>query len=218
MKPSCFQCKRADRANECEYDDGTTKTVTQLLYEKLHRLEKRLRELQAQQKSPLNANGSGSSTNSRRTSSISSTPRARPALVPRSTTGRDVATATASGQPRASTDSYLGPSVSTASSSLDFYPGSDFAIASTMLNAMSVASDGHMGHLPVGFNDQQSNFRSHGQVGNFPMGSATPVTNGAIPPYIAFGPDLMGMSSSVDSFYDPSMAHGSLVKDTLPKS
>lgn len=47
VKPACFQCVRAERGSECEYDDGTTKTETQLLYERLQFLEKRLRELQA---------------------------------------------------------------------------------------------------------------------------------------------------------------------------
>ncbi|KAL5504954.1 hypothetical protein ACEPAH_7617 [Sanghuangporus vaninii] len=47
VKPSCFQCIRAERANECEYDDGINKTSTQMLYERLAMLEKRYRDLQA---------------------------------------------------------------------------------------------------------------------------------------------------------------------------
>lgn len=47
VKPACFQCLRAERGDECEYDDGVTKTGTQLLYERLAQLEKRFRDLQA---------------------------------------------------------------------------------------------------------------------------------------------------------------------------
>ena len=70
VKPACFQCVRADRGSECEYDDGTTKTATQLLYEKLHRLEKRYRELQASH--PRSGSGAqGKSTASKRGSTSS---------------------------------------------------------------------------------------------------------------------------------------------------
>lgn len=54
MKPSCFQCIRAERGGECEYDDGITKTGTQVLYERLAVLEKRYRDLQAARR-PNNA-------------------------------------------------------------------------------------------------------------------------------------------------------------------
>ncbi|EJD07944.1 uncharacterized protein FOMMEDRAFT_164753 [Fomitiporia mediterranea MF3/22] len=60
-KPSCAQCIRAERGDECEYDDGLTKSATQMLYERLAMLEKRFRELQAA-KRPVRARRSSPCT------------------------------------------------------------------------------------------------------------------------------------------------------------
>jgi hypothetical protein len=48
-RPICQQCNRANRAADCEYDDGKTKTRTQVLQEKIHRLEARIRQLEGPQ-------------------------------------------------------------------------------------------------------------------------------------------------------------------------
>lgn len=45
-RPVCQQCSRANRAADCEYDDGKTKTRTQILQEKIQRLEARVHELE----------------------------------------------------------------------------------------------------------------------------------------------------------------------------
>ena len=45
-KPVCQQCTKANRAADCEYDDGKSKTRTQLLQEKIQRLESRLHQLE----------------------------------------------------------------------------------------------------------------------------------------------------------------------------
>lgn len=41
----CRQCVKANRAEECEYDDGRQKSRTQILQEKIAKLEERIREL-----------------------------------------------------------------------------------------------------------------------------------------------------------------------------
>lgn len=46
QRPICGGCARANRSADCEYDDGKTKTRTQLLQEKIHRLEHRLQQLE----------------------------------------------------------------------------------------------------------------------------------------------------------------------------
>lgn len=46
QRPICGGCTRANRSADCEYDDGKTKTRTQLLQEKIHRLEFRLQQLE----------------------------------------------------------------------------------------------------------------------------------------------------------------------------
>lgn len=45
-KPVCQQCTKANRAADCEYDDGKSKTRTQLLQEKIQRLESRIHQLE----------------------------------------------------------------------------------------------------------------------------------------------------------------------------
>ncbi|KLO15342.1 hypothetical protein SCHPADRAFT_902493 [Schizopora paradoxa] len=45
-KPVCRQCVKANRADECEYDDGRQKSRTQILQEKIAKLEDRIRELE----------------------------------------------------------------------------------------------------------------------------------------------------------------------------
>ncbi|KIY46791.1 hypothetical protein FISHEDRAFT_46643 [Fistulina hepatica ATCC 64428] len=45
-KPACQQCTRAKKGDQCEYDDGKSKTRTQLLREQILRLEQRIRELE----------------------------------------------------------------------------------------------------------------------------------------------------------------------------
>jgi len=55
-RPICQQCSRANRSADCEYDDGKTKTRTQLLQEKIHRLEFRLQQLEGTAPSEGNAN------------------------------------------------------------------------------------------------------------------------------------------------------------------
>ena len=42
----CQQCTKANRAADCEYDDGKSKTRTQLLQEKIQRLESRIHQLE----------------------------------------------------------------------------------------------------------------------------------------------------------------------------
>ncbi|KAG8758681.1 hypothetical protein FRC14_007598 [Serendipita sp. 396] len=46
-KPVCEQCVKQNRAADCEYDDGRNRTRTQLLQEKIHRLEARIHELES---------------------------------------------------------------------------------------------------------------------------------------------------------------------------
>ncbi|KIM28803.1 hypothetical protein M408DRAFT_329249 [Serendipita vermifera MAFF 305830] len=46
QRPICGGCTRANRSADCEYDDGKTKTRTQLLQEKIQRLEFRLQQLE----------------------------------------------------------------------------------------------------------------------------------------------------------------------------
>ncbi|KAF8528179.1 hypothetical protein BU17DRAFT_61477 [Hysterangium stoloniferum] len=46
-KPACAQCVKANRAGDCDYDDGKSKSRTQLLQEKIVSLENRLRELES---------------------------------------------------------------------------------------------------------------------------------------------------------------------------
>jgi hypothetical protein len=55
-RPVCQQCSRANRAADCEYDDGKTKTRTQILQEKIQRLESRIRELEGK---PSTSNETG---------------------------------------------------------------------------------------------------------------------------------------------------------------
>ncbi|KAG8828987.1 hypothetical protein FRC17_007243, partial [Serendipita sp. 399] len=45
-RPVCEQCIKQNRAADCEYDDGRSKTRTQLLQEKIYRLEARIHELE----------------------------------------------------------------------------------------------------------------------------------------------------------------------------
>ncbi|GJJ11872.1 hypothetical protein Clacol_006110 [Clathrus columnatus] len=45
-KPACAQCVKANRAVDCDYDDGKSKSRTQILQEKISTLETRLRELE----------------------------------------------------------------------------------------------------------------------------------------------------------------------------
>ncbi|CAK5265903.1 unnamed protein product [Mycena citricolor] len=45
-KPACQQCSRAKKGDACEYDDGKSKTRTQILRETIVRLEHRVRELE----------------------------------------------------------------------------------------------------------------------------------------------------------------------------
>lgn len=56
-RPICQQCSRANRSADCEYDDGKTKTRTQLLQEKIHRLEFRLQQLEGTAPEKGNVNG-----------------------------------------------------------------------------------------------------------------------------------------------------------------
>jgi hypothetical protein len=46
VKPSCQQCLKAGKEDCCEYDDGKTKTRTQIMRETIDRLEQRVRELE----------------------------------------------------------------------------------------------------------------------------------------------------------------------------
>ncbi|KAI6121852.1 hypothetical protein F5141DRAFT_1260486 [Pisolithus sp. B1] len=46
VKPTCQQCVRAKKPDLCQYDDGKTKTKTQMLRENIERLEQRIRELE----------------------------------------------------------------------------------------------------------------------------------------------------------------------------
>ncbi|KAG6336646.1 hypothetical protein ID866_2453 [Astraeus odoratus] len=46
VKPTCQQCVRAKKPELCQYDDGKTKTKTQMLRENIERLEQRIRELE----------------------------------------------------------------------------------------------------------------------------------------------------------------------------
>lgn len=55
-RPVCQQCSRANRAADCEYDDGKTKTRTQILQEKIQRLESRIHELEG---NPSTSNDEG---------------------------------------------------------------------------------------------------------------------------------------------------------------
>lgn len=45
-KPICQQCAKANRPHDCEYDDGKTKSRTQVMQEKILRQEARIRELE----------------------------------------------------------------------------------------------------------------------------------------------------------------------------
>ncbi|KAF8485629.1 hypothetical protein JB92DRAFT_1537554 [Gautieria morchelliformis] len=45
-KPACGQCLKSNRSHDCDYDDGKSKSRTQLLQEKVAVLETRLRELE----------------------------------------------------------------------------------------------------------------------------------------------------------------------------
>ncbi|KIK24767.1 hypothetical protein PISMIDRAFT_373909 [Pisolithus microcarpus 441] len=46
VKPTCQQCVRAKKPDLCQYDDGKTKTKTQMLRENIERLEQRIKELE----------------------------------------------------------------------------------------------------------------------------------------------------------------------------
>lgn len=46
-RPVCQQCTRANRTADCEYDEGKSKTRTQLLQEKIQRLELRIQEMES---------------------------------------------------------------------------------------------------------------------------------------------------------------------------
>ncbi|KAH8114130.1 hypothetical protein DFH11DRAFT_250715 [Phellopilus nigrolimitatus] len=48
-KPTCRQCVKANRAEECEYDDGRQKSRTQILQEKISKLESRILELEGEE-------------------------------------------------------------------------------------------------------------------------------------------------------------------------
>jgi hypothetical protein len=61
-RPICQQCSRGNRSADCEYDDGKTKTRTQLLQEKIHRLEFRLQQLEGTAPEEGNRNGNGAAT------------------------------------------------------------------------------------------------------------------------------------------------------------
>ena len=52
MKPTCQQCVRAKKPELCQYDDGKTKTKTQMLRENIERLEQRIRELEDPEYAP----------------------------------------------------------------------------------------------------------------------------------------------------------------------
>ncbi|KAF8589685.1 hypothetical protein K439DRAFT_1404641 [Ramaria rubella] len=56
-KPTCGQCIKANRSGDCDYDDGKSKSRTQLLQEKVATLEHRLRELES---SPSTSDSSAS--------------------------------------------------------------------------------------------------------------------------------------------------------------
>ncbi|KZS98782.1 hypothetical protein SISNIDRAFT_499010 [Sistotremastrum niveocremeum HHB9708] len=43
-KPVCHQCLKANRGDECEYDDGKSKSRTQMLQDKMAKLQERIRE------------------------------------------------------------------------------------------------------------------------------------------------------------------------------
>lgn len=45
-KPVCQQCTKANRAHDCEYDDGKSKSRTQIMQEKILKQEARIRELE----------------------------------------------------------------------------------------------------------------------------------------------------------------------------
>ncbi|KAH7107230.1 hypothetical protein BKA62DRAFT_649392 [Auriculariales sp. MPI-PUGE-AT-0066] len=45
-KPACNQCTKANRPHDCEYDDGKSKSRTQVMQEKILRQEQRIRELE----------------------------------------------------------------------------------------------------------------------------------------------------------------------------
>ncbi|KAL5490690.1 hypothetical protein ACEPAI_5524 [Sanghuangporus weigelae] len=52
-KPVCRQCVKANRADECDYDDGRQKSRTQILQEKIAKLEDRIRELESAEEEPF---------------------------------------------------------------------------------------------------------------------------------------------------------------------
>ncbi|KAL5512035.1 hypothetical protein ACEPAH_5254 [Sanghuangporus vaninii] len=52
-KPVCRQCVKANRADECDYDDGRQKSRTQILQEKIAKLEDRIRELESAEEQPF---------------------------------------------------------------------------------------------------------------------------------------------------------------------
>ncbi|KAL4073767.1 hypothetical protein J3A83DRAFT_4231221 [Scleroderma citrinum] len=52
VKPTCQQCVRAKKPELCQYDDGKTKTKTQMLRENIERLEQRIRELEDPEYAP----------------------------------------------------------------------------------------------------------------------------------------------------------------------
>ncbi|KZV89039.1 hypothetical protein EXIGLDRAFT_160450 [Exidia glandulosa HHB12029] len=45
-KPVCLQCQKANRSHDCEYDDGKSKSRTQVMQEKILKQEARIRELE----------------------------------------------------------------------------------------------------------------------------------------------------------------------------
>lgn len=44
-KPVCQQCIKGNRQGECEYDDGKTKSRTQMLQDKVNKLQDRVKEV-----------------------------------------------------------------------------------------------------------------------------------------------------------------------------
>lgn len=61
LRPVCTQCLKANRGTECQYHEKKHISRTQLLQQKVAKLEARLRELESEQAEPSGSSSSSSS-------------------------------------------------------------------------------------------------------------------------------------------------------------
>lgn len=60
MRPICTQCLKANRGTDCQYHEKKHISRTQLLQQKVSKLEARLRELESEQPEPSGSSSSSS--------------------------------------------------------------------------------------------------------------------------------------------------------------